>query len=798
MKIITIFTNIIHKGVRLIKPFIPIILLLLVLCMILKLIDFKYKISENFVSHKQKVFESNKFQQITLPNIKNYDIELSIPAGQILHSTVQGNWGISTDANNEGMTIGVYRDGYSADGSIFKGKSGKVYKRMLEQGPYVLKYEIRDGKDVKIYVNAKLIHNLKDEAVPSGKLKVVGTNYHNYNKLAKGTDRGRREIDYIKFIPKEMKEGFVGTQKNWWHDNEGFVGTQKNWWHDNEGMENMIKDPKVLDKLSELNISEEQVKNAIKTVKENPEMVKEIGSAVMETMGSKDKPKFNAINNLLSVIGNDSLSKLPNMSSLQEGMKNKPCIGSYIQDEPYNYQTPQIQLNQNVKLPNKELCPADTFYWNTKYNAYLNTTGNVSSNTKKLIESGNQGRGLYCCPVNMTEKECVTNRKFLAVFERERDPRLTYFDTDKPHCCDNRDPFIRNNKKYCRKLRKFNRYRQKEINASIKTKIDEYNKDVVKRERERTSALFKPLRVAHESSMNDFNIERKKIKDDIDTTKKTLYRRTDDNIGLMKKAQERMKKENRATINDIVTDLQKQYKLKLKAAEQERKRKATELQNKLKATILTPKNIKPYYTKPPPKPTTTISPSALSTEQEKQLRKSANLAFMKHFQTNKTIMKDDFMAISNKYKPGNLTKLQEEKFIAYINKLFKSKPQLMREDVESILGAPLSGKPTTNLKATVVKNKLTKKTAGLSVKPSTNPNCVGKDPTFKKLNQPYYFTDLRNPGCCDGLDPFTHNGVKYCRPYNDPTKNKSQFSKDVKAAEQKMGKESLTNFSFIR
>ena len=43
----------------------------------------------------------------------------------------------------------------------------------------------------------KLIHNLKDEAVPSGKLKVVGTNYHNYNKLAKGTDRGRREIDYI-------------------------------------------------------------------------------------------------------------------------------------------------------------------------------------------------------------------------------------------------------------------------------------------------------------------------------------------------------------------------------------------------------------------------------------------------------------------------------------------------------------------------------------------------------------------------------------------------------------------------
>ena len=213
MKIITIITNIIHKSVKLIKPYIHIILLLFVLCLILRLINFKYGFNENFVSHKQKVFESNEFKQITLPNIKNYDIELSIPAGQILHSTVQGNWGISTDANNEGMSIGVYRDGYSADGSIFKGKSGKVYKRMLEQGPYVLKYEIRDGKDIKIYVNAKLIHNLKDEAVPSGKLKVVGTNYHNYNKLAKGTDRGRREIDYIKFIPKEMKEGFVGTQK---------------------------------------------------------------------------------------------------------------------------------------------------------------------------------------------------------------------------------------------------------------------------------------------------------------------------------------------------------------------------------------------------------------------------------------------------------------------------------------------------------------------------------------------------------------------------------------------------------
>ena len=83
----------------------------------------------------------------------------------MLHNTVQGNWGLATDANNSGMTTGVFRDGYSADGSIFRGKSGKSYKRMLEQGPYVLKYAIRKGKkghDVKIYINEKLIHNIKN------------------------------------------------------------------------------------------------------------------------------------------------------------------------------------------------------------------------------------------------------------------------------------------------------------------------------------------------------------------------------------------------------------------------------------------------------------------------------------------------------------------------------------------------------------------------------------------------------------------------------------------------------------
>lgn len=180
------------------------------------------ELPETFVASKEKVFESNKFKLVTLPNLNNYDIEISIPSGQLLHNTVQGNWGLATDANNSGMTTGVFRDGYSADGSIFRGKSGKSYKRMLEQGPYVLKYAIRKGKkghDVKIYINEKLIHNIKNEGVPSGDLRVVGTNYANYNDEAVGTGRGRRKIDYIKFIPMESevksKEGFTtGTASN--------------------------------------------------------------------------------------------------------------------------------------------------------------------------------------------------------------------------------------------------------------------------------------------------------------------------------------------------------------------------------------------------------------------------------------------------------------------------------------------------------------------------------------------------------------------------------------------------------
>jgi len=173
---------------------------------------------DTFVSNREKMFDNNKFQQIVFPRLDDYDVELAIPPGQILHSTVQGNWGFSTDPNGDGLALGVYRDGYSADGSIFKGKSGKRYKRMLEQGPYTIKYETRksseQGHDVKIYVNEKLIHNLQNEGVSSDKLKVLGTNYANYNDLTQDKSRGRRKIDYIKFIPKQSNkiESFTSTR----------------------------------------------------------------------------------------------------------------------------------------------------------------------------------------------------------------------------------------------------------------------------------------------------------------------------------------------------------------------------------------------------------------------------------------------------------------------------------------------------------------------------------------------------------------------------------------------------------
>jgi hypothetical protein len=202
--------------------------------------------TDGFTTHREKLIKSNEFQSVTLPALDNYDIEMSIPSGQVLHNTVQGNWGLSTDANNVGMTTGIYRDGYSADGAIFKGKSGKKYKRMLEQGPYVIKYSIRkrkskedddddqiiksDNHDVKIYVNEKLIHDLKDEGVSSNELKVVGTNYADFGKLAEDTGRGRRKIDYIKFIPREKpkpetKEGFKSKKKS----NKGIMNKVKNY-----------------------------------------------------------------------------------------------------------------------------------------------------------------------------------------------------------------------------------------------------------------------------------------------------------------------------------------------------------------------------------------------------------------------------------------------------------------------------------------------------------------------------------------------------------------------------------------
>ena len=79
---------------------------------------------------------------------------------------------------------------------------------MLEQGPYVIKYEVRHNNnthDVSIYVDDKLIKVAKGEGVSSDKLKVIGTNYHDYNKLVNNKDRGRRPVDYLKFVPKELE-----------------------------------------------------------------------------------------------------------------------------------------------------------------------------------------------------------------------------------------------------------------------------------------------------------------------------------------------------------------------------------------------------------------------------------------------------------------------------------------------------------------------------------------------------------------------------------------------------------------
>ena len=200
-----------------------ILLLGIIMLMIIVFYFYRNNIKEYFVSQTSKSYDSNEFKPIVLDKIDNYDIELAIPSGQYLHNTIQGNWGFSTDETNNGVVFGVYRDGYTSDGSVFKGISGKRYKYMLEQGPYIIKYEVRkndenknDGDsthDVSIYVDDKLIKHAEGEGVSADKLKVIGTNYHNYNNEAKGNGRGRRPVDYLKFIPKDtngkISEGFT-------------------------------------------------------------------------------------------------------------------------------------------------------------------------------------------------------------------------------------------------------------------------------------------------------------------------------------------------------------------------------------------------------------------------------------------------------------------------------------------------------------------------------------------------------------------------------------------------------------
>lgn len=172
---------------------------------------------ETFVSEKPREWKDNKYEQITLPNLPDYDIEIGIPPGQQLYTTVQGNWGLSTDEHGNGVSMGVYRDGSAADGSIFKGKTGRKFKYVLERGPYVIRYENRknkDGKfDVNIFVDDQKVIEAPGQGVSSGELRHKGNNYGDYNMQTTDTNRGRRKVNYIKFIPKseaiKEKEGFT-------------------------------------------------------------------------------------------------------------------------------------------------------------------------------------------------------------------------------------------------------------------------------------------------------------------------------------------------------------------------------------------------------------------------------------------------------------------------------------------------------------------------------------------------------------------------------------------------------------
>ena len=161
---------------------------------------------EEFINVRMRTFEDNTFKKIILPNVDDYDLEIAIPVDQKLNATVQGNWGFNQDENGQGFSTGVYRDGYTADGSIFKGISEKRYKYMLDQGPYVIKYEVRKNKsnkyDVGIFINNKKVSFVENEGIPSGLIKYIGTNETLLNKKTDSTSEGRRILDYLKFIPK--------------------------------------------------------------------------------------------------------------------------------------------------------------------------------------------------------------------------------------------------------------------------------------------------------------------------------------------------------------------------------------------------------------------------------------------------------------------------------------------------------------------------------------------------------------------------------------------------------------------